>query len=117
MKTIQDFDKFGDLNEQEGPETGFDTARFVIAMKRASAALAAHDVAKFVNIYNSQIKNVIHTPEARKKMDLLEQLGEAIEDAKLTLSPEQKREVYLAVLPKLVEQIDKDPELKARYEI
>ena len=116
MKTLKEFDNYEPVNEDESTGS-FDVARFTIAVRRLVAALEAHDLAKFISIYNSQVKNVIHTPEARQRMDLIKSLAEGIEAAKMGLTPEEKREVYETLMPQLTQQIDKDPELRAMYEI
>jgi len=117
MKTIKEFDNYTPLNEDETTGGSFDVARFSIAVKRCAAALEEHDIGKFVSIYSSQIKSVINSPEARQRTDLIKQLAESIEIAKEGMSPEEKREVFVLIMPKLTEQIDKDPELRAKYEI
>jgi hypothetical protein len=95
----------------------FDIGRFTITMKRAIAALESKDISTFISLYNGTIKDMLNTSEARERVDLIKALGEGLDAAQATLTPEERRQIMDACHSGLTAQIDQNPELKAKYGI
>lgn len=109
--------KYLKIFENSGNTGNFDVGRFTIAMRRLIGAAESKDVPKFIQIYNSQLKEMLNSPEARERQELITNFARTLDKVKDNFSTEEKREIYLAIFPDLVEKIDKNPELKAQYDI
>lgn len=114
MKIIQEFDSFDGLNEGEGD---FDVARLAMSMKRAAKILDSGDAEGFVTFFQSNLASMLSSPEARERAEFIDKLAEGIEAARVKLPVEKRRYILDALMPGLVEQCDKDPALKAAYDI
>jgi hypothetical protein len=113
MRHLKLYEDWSGLNESA--DDAPDLARFNGSFRKAIMRLKSGDVEGFADIYLNSVDPYLHGSWATANKDILETYEGAIEEARQSLTPEQRIATIRLIKPELMAALEKQPQLMQEF--